>query len=355
MTGILNIRKEKGGMKLKAISKVLGLVMVAVVLMFLPQLATANNPTVICVWQDTDSNGIKDTFLGHVYAYSGGLTAADNYDYYSASAHPIIGPTPVGYESKMYFYEGTDGLSFGMFHNIDVYGSPDNIVHWDVDVTGTDADVFLSDDPGEFSEAAPNHFDGDWHYWHNTDGGVIGDLIGNWEIVITPIQWGDITSWDIYSADGSSISLDMSFTTYLAVCQPISVDIKPGSWPNPINVRSKGVFAVAICGTEDFDVMTIDPATVKIHSEDVETGVSPLRWSWEDIATPYTADMGGGHALDGDGLMDLVLHFKTQEAASVLTITEHIGQILPLIIRGNLFEEYDGTRIEGRDNVWILG
>lgn len=52
--------------------------------------------------------------------------------------------------------------------------------------------------------------------------------------------------------------------------------------------------------------------------------------------------------------MDLVLHFSTQEAAGVLTITEHMGEVLPLIIRGNLFEEYDGARIEGRDNVWIL-
>lgn len=52
--------------------------------------------------------------------------------------------------------------------------------------------------------------------------------------------------------------------------------------------------------------------------------------------------------------MDLVLHFSTQEAAGVLTITKHMGEVLPLIIRGNLFEEYDGARIEGRDNMWIL-
>jgi len=36
-------------------------------------------------------------------------------------------------------------------------------------------------------------------------------------------------------------------------------DIKPGSCPNPINRNKKGVLPVAICGTEDFDVTTIDP------------------------------------------------------------------------------------------------
>ena len=136
---------------------------------------------------------------------------------------------------------------------------------------------------------------------------------------------------------------------------PVHVDIKPGSWPNPVNTRSKGVLPVAVCGTEDFDVMTIDPVTVRLHSEDVREGVAPLRWSWDDVATPYTADMGGGHALDGDGYLDLVLHFDTPEVASVLTLTDNLGETLPLILRGNLFEEYDGTPIEGQDNIRILG
>ena len=337
---------------MKAISKVFSLVMLAAVLIFLPQFATANSPTVICVWQDTDSNGVKDTFLGYIHAYSGSLTGANNYDYYSASAHPIVGPTPVGYESKMYFYEGTDGLSFGMFHNIDVFGSPDNIVHWDVDVTGTDADVWLGDEPAEFTESSPNHFDGNWHYWYNTDGGVIGNLIGNWEIVVTPVRWGDITSWDIYSADGSSIGLDMSFTTWLSVCQSVGLDIKPSSWPNPLQLNDKGVLPVAVCGTEDFDVTTIDPATVKLTLEGI--GVHPLRWSYEDVATPYTGEPYGGHDLGPDGCLDLTLKFKTQEVISTLGLDElSDGDVIILMLTGNLKAEFSGTAIHGQDCVWI--
>ena len=133
-----------------------------------------------------------------------------------------------------------------------------------------------------------------------------------------------------------------------------NVDIKPGSWPNPINVKSKGVFTVAICGTENFDVLTIDPASVQIYIEGEEIGVSPLRWCYEDVATPYTGEEGGGHTLGGDCYTDLVLHFDTQEVVNILSLSQYAGDTIPLIIRGNLLEEYDGIPIEGQDYVWIL-
>jgi len=134
---------------------------------------------------------------------------------------------------------------------------------------------------------------------------------------------------------------------------PISVyvDIKPGSWPNPIKTSSKGVFAVAICGTEDFDVMTIDPATVGI-CYGTATPVAPLRWSYEDVATPYTDDGDGGHALGADGYLDLVLIFDTQ-AVVATTLSGHIGETIPLIITGNLYPAFDGTPILGQDWVWV--
>jgi len=135
---------------------------------------------------------------------------------------------------------------------------------------------------------------------------------------------------------------------------PVNVDIKPGSWPNPINIVSKGVFAVAICGTEEFDVMTIDPTTVKIYIEGIEEGVAPIRWGYADVATPYIGEEGGGHALLGDGYMDLVFLFDTQMVAMTLGLAGYVGEIIPLMIKGNLFEEFDGTAIKGEDYVWII-
>jgi hypothetical protein len=77
----------------------------------------------------------------------------------------------------------------------------------------------------------------------------------------------------------------------------VAIDIRPGDFPNRINVRSRGLIAVAILTTPDFDATTIDPATVRFGP----AGAAPFR--------------GVGHAedVDGDGDLDLVLHFRTQE------------------------------------------
>jgi hypothetical protein len=40
------------------------------------------------------------------------------------------------------------------------------------------------------------------------------------------------------------------------------IDIKPGSFPNSINPRSKGVIPVAILTTDTFDATTVDPLSV---------------------------------------------------------------------------------------------
>ena len=139
---------------------------------------------------------------------------------------------------------------------------------------------------------------------------------------------------------------------YLNVILPVYVDLKPASWPNPINIKAKGVISVAICGTADFDVMDIDPVTVELSREDgVGGSVPPLRWSWEDVATPYTGG-DGGHDLAGDGIMDLVYKFKAQEVVSVLEFDSlGDGDVIILQLSGELF---DGTNIVGYDYSWLL-
>lgn len=81
------------------------------------------------------------------------------------------------------------------------------------------------------------------------------------------------------------------FSHDAVIVTPVAIDIKPGSNPNSINLKSKGVVPVAVLTTNEFDASTINPSTV------VFAGASPLRWSMEDVDN------------DGDG--DLVLHFET--------------------------------------------
>lgn len=75
--------------------------------------------------------------------------------------------------------------------------------------------------------------------------------------------------------------------------EQVEIDIKPGSYPNSINLKSNGVVPVAVLTTVDFDATTIDPATVEFAE------ASPLRWTLEDV--------------DDDGDVDMLFHFKTQE------------------------------------------
>jgi hypothetical protein len=146
---------------------------------------------------------------------------------------------------------------------------------------------------------------------------------------------------------------------------PVDVDIKPGSCPNSFNRHSNGVLPVAIVGTEDFDVTQIDPATVEICSldEDGEVigcigpheGPPGPHTVVEDVATPFDGELCSCHELEGDGILDLSLKFKTADLVEALQLDALPGGALPeLLVRGNLQEEFGETPIEGSDCVRLV-
>ena len=134
----------------------------------------------------------------------------------------------------------------------------------------------------------------------------------------------------------------------------IPVDIKPGSCPNPINLNSKGALPVAFLGTDHIDAAIIDPATLELKREGEEFGVAPLRWAYEDVATPFRAGETPCecHDFNGDGYLDLTLKFDIQEVISCLGDV-HDGDKVRLVLAGKLKEEYGGTPVRGQDCVWI--
>ncbi len=155
--------------------------------------------------------------------------------------------------------------------------------------------------------------------------------------------WGG----DITATEWALLTLERS-----APPQGVPVDIKPTSCPNPLNVDKKGVLPAAILGTADFDTSTIDPASVQL------AGISPLSWSWEDVATPYEPYTGKSDAYDcneygADGYMDLTLKFDAQEVVAALGDV-YDGDVLVIDLTGNLQEAYGGTPFFGEDVVRIV-
>ena len=107
--------------------------------------------------------------------------------------------------------------------------------------------------------------------------------------------------------------------------------IKPGGYPNSINLGSNGVVPVAIFGSATFDVRQIDPATIKLASASVKLkGNGQLAVSYSDV--------------NRDGFTDIIVNASTE--ALQLTATD-----VKAGLEGKLF---GGTIIKGSDSIRIV-
>jgi len=152
----------------------------------------------------------------------------------------------------------------------------------------------------------------------------------------------------------------------------VPVDIKPRACPNRLDVDSDGVLRVAILGTSNLDVTTIDPKTVTmggvavlskqenpfVTKKKIKLVASKLRhrdWNLEDVGTPCEpfegkTDPNQCNNLGPDGHLDIVLKFDTQAIADSLGDVED-KEPITLQLRGQLL---DGTEIRGEDVVIIM-
>jgi hypothetical protein len=109
----------------------------------------------------------------------------------------------------------------------------------------------------------------------------------------------------------------------------VNIDIQPGSFPNSLNPRSQGVIPVAILTTGTFDAVTVDPLSVEFGPK----GAMEAH--------------GQGHIEDvnGDGHLDLVLHFNTQDTGI------QCGQTSAALTG----ETFAGQLIQGSDSIQTVG
>lgn len=151
------------------------------------------------------------------------------------------------------------------------------------------------------------------------------------------------------------IGIDFYDMTIMPAPVEVAVDVKPGGCPSPVNIRARGVAPVAIMGSADLDVMTIDPASVRLD------GAAPVMSSYDDVGSPFYpyvgktdcyADCNDEYDM-ADGNMDLELKFDNQDLGSMWGNLAD-GTCYTATLTGNFKPEYGGGPIIGEDVVIVM-
>ena len=234
----------------------------------------------------------------------------------------------------------------GSFH---IPGSTGKIMFWIRDTANTNSIMIVS---------SSNLNDGNWHFIAVQWGlggmklyvdGVIDNsdpFAGWWDGNRGSFDIGRITNrtdltfgglvdeLEIYDRALSQPKIQAIFDAGSAgKCKGITVqiDIKPGSFPNSINVGSGGNVPVAIFSTASFDATTVDPLSVTLAGADVKLkGKGTPMASTEDV--------------NGDGLLDLVVHVSTEALELMDADTE-------AVLEGQTF---GGIPVNGADTVRVV-
>ncbi|HUT29890.1 MAG TPA: NosD domain-containing protein [Sedimentisphaerales bacterium] len=146
--------------------------------------------------------------------------------------------------------------------------------------------------------------------------------------------WSDWSGSGPYVFDGGQD--DMPLADPVAVScgvLVVAIDIKPGSYPNPINLGSYGLIPVAILSTAEFDATTVDPETVELAGAGVAV---------RGKSNKYMAQQ---EDVNGDGLLDLVNHVATEN------LDPNALQDGYAVLTGKTF---GGEEITGTDEITIV-
>jgi hypothetical protein len=167
-------------------------------------------------------------------------------------------------------------------------------------------------------------------------------IVNTWEYVdLSGLGKVKSLEFDLSSSDegGFGMNTPAYFAVDTIVPEPVlmvEIDIKPGSYPNTINLESHGLTPVAILSTAEFDAGSVDPVTVDLSGAAVAVrGRDKLMAHEEDV--------------DGDGLVDLVVQVVTGDIDPGLL--QQDGDVVYAVLTANT---YDGQDFTGVDEISIV-
>jgi parallel beta-helix repeat protein len=124
---------------------------------------------------------------------------------------------------------------------------------------------------------------------------VVTDAVGNATFNVSlssALQFGEYVTATATDSAGNTSEFSAAV---LASVLEVQIDVKPGDTSNTVNVDSNGVIAVAILTTAEFDAALVNAGSV------IFAGAQAVQSALEDV--------------NGDGRLDLLLHFRTQDTS----------------------------------------
>ncbi|HEV8594024.1 MAG TPA: PKD domain-containing protein [Thermoplasmata archaeon] len=262
------------------------------------------------------------------------------YDYSSASAHT---PFVDSYASVLFLYRdtGTGNLYFVFHFNIDNVGTPD--AETDIGLQGipSGAGLVLSDDPGEFSLS--RYPQGQFHYFFNTDGGVLGPLPGAsaWSMAVDIAHFGSDPMRSQTWVDGNGTRL------------PLAIAIGGLPTTHPIVVESACNQAPAANAGGPYSGLEGSPITFNAGGSSDPDG-DPLTYTWDftndgtDDATTTSPTIAHAYPDDFVGKAELSVSDGTTTSSATVDVT--VSNVAPVVVLDALLpsQEGDATLVQIR-------
>lgn len=116
-----------------------------------------------------------------------------------------------------------------------------------------------------------------------------------------------------------------------STARPVSIDIRPGTFPNQVNLNSNGVIPVAILSDATFDALQVDPSTILLAGGSVKLIGKGDRYacSQQDV--------------NADGRLDLVCNVQVNQLQ--LTVGDSTAVLEAKTFSGQVMQGYDSVQV----------